>query len=167
MAKGNTSPPKKGSGVKSDANSPTQKGASNDSSQSSSKGNSSGSKKTSDGSDDVQNASTEITRENYSKYLKKYTKVISVKINPIMLVALLPNTPCLEKGEKDDGSIYTKYIYVNHNDPNKTKAYEIMNNILANPFQIETNTYEDSGFGRDGYILMLKCMVSNCEPLEI
>ena len=70
------------------------------------------------------------------KYIDQNTKCVMVEIHPTMIGISSPFTSMKESG---DAKIMQYNIPdCNHNNPNSSKGYEIMNKILRNAMHVET-----------------------------
>ena len=85
------------------------------------------------------------------KHIDQNMKCVILEIDLIMIGISSPFTSMKESG---DAKIMQYNIPdCNHNNPNSSKGYEIMNSILGNAMNVETK-YEQS-LGADGQLLAI------------
>ena len=83
------------------------------------------------------------------KYIDQNAKCVIVEINPTMIDVSSPFTSVKEPG--DAKTIQYNIPDCNHNNPNSSKGYEIVNKILRNVMHVETK--HEQSLGADGQLL--------------
>ena len=84
--------------------------------------------------------------------IAQHTKRTTVWIYPTMLAATIP--VIIMEEEYCNKTIQFNLLNYNHNVPNSSKGYEIMNNMLDNPMQIKVN--HERSLGGNGQLVVIQ-----------
>ena len=84
------------------------------------------------------------------KFIQKNTKKIKVSIHPTMIPLLAPTTMSAD----DNNQVQYNLPHCNHNQPNRYKVCEIMNNMINNIMGVKN--HHDRSLGADGELLAIK-----------